>query len=54
MKCQILFPRKTKKNSISLSSAVSAHSMVSFKLLITTTADDILIFFFFFFFWYFM
>ena len=29
MKCQILFPRKIKKNIISLSSAESSHGMVS-------------------------
>ena len=29
MKCQILFSRKNKKNIICLSSAESAHSMVS-------------------------
>ena len=29
MKCQILFYRKSKKNLINLSSAESAHSMVS-------------------------
>ena len=32
MKCQILFSRKNKKNIISLSSAESAHSVVSAKV----------------------
>ena len=32
MKCQILFSRKSKKNIVRLSSAGSAHSMVSVKL----------------------
>ena len=34
MKCRILFSRKSKKNIISLSSAESAHSMVSVNILI--------------------
>ena len=33
MKCQILFSRKKKKNIIRLSSAQSAHSIVSVKYL---------------------
>ena len=32
MKCQILFPRKTKKNITNLSSAESAHSVLSVKV----------------------
>ena len=32
MRCQILFSRKNKKNIISLSSAESAHGMVSINL----------------------
>ena len=32
MKCQIIFSRKNKKNILDLSSAESAHSMVTVKL----------------------
>ena len=49
MKCQILFSRINKKNIISLSSAESAHSLVSVEVPITTAAATISFFFLFFF-----
>ena len=38
MKCQIRFSRKNKKNSINLSSAEFAHSMVNVKLKLAVSA----------------
>ena len=43
MKHQIIFSRKNKKPIISLSSAESAHSLVSVKALSKIVADNILI-----------